>query len=1004
MSLHLKPWQRAALAVLLVATAQAWLAWRSVRDPGIAFLPGDARAEWILFPNPPRIQAHRIASLDTVFRREFTLDAAPGSAQLLVTAFKRFRLQVNGKPVELPATRNWKEPAQVDVRSLLLSGTNTIAATVINDDGPPALWLALVTDQLTLRSDAEWGYSCAGSAWRRAVPATQLRFLGPASLPGRDRSTFRSLAAVLPVWAAFAVIAVAIGATRQRWSDWLGRLSAATGFAGAEACALWMAAAIPLVLLCFHNSRFLPGADGFDGPSHIAYIRYLQDHRQLPWANEGFEMYQPPLYYGFCAMTLSALGLSAGSETGVAVLRGFGLFMGVAQCGLILLCLRLLLPNRRSAQLAGLALAVFLPAHLCLMNYITNETLEALLVSAVFYLCLFLLKRETVSWPGFALLGLALGAAMLTKFTAIIAAPFVLVALGAKLAARRLPLAVQLRTLGVTLAVAFAVSGWFYLRAWSHYGQPLVGNWGPAAGLPWWQDNGYHTAADFWRFGRSLVHPWFSGFAGFADGIYSTLWGDGLCSGVGNAIYRPPWNYDLMGAGYLLALVPTFLVLSGMALTLLRWVRKPSAELFVLAGVSGAVALGLVFMSLKVPSHAQEKAFYGLCLFVPFCFFGAAGWEWLTQGRRWRQFTLGCVLLVWALNCVAALWVRGDSAPALIYPVLRNPSPQQYGSVLTEFTKAATADPADGEARRLMARTLLRMGRADDALRVAEQGVQAAPDNSLCHLQLGIILAARGQFAPAIAEARRATETDPDNAEAFHSLSLWLATSGHPDDAVAAARDGLAVAPGEPALHDTLAVLLGQKDDLTGAAAHFNYALKIEPDYAPAHLHFGRLLVEKAVFEQGRTHLQEALRLNPADSEAHYYLARALLGLGDSAGALAQLQESLRLSPDSSETLGELAWLLATHPDASLRNGPEAVRIAEHACSLVNRKSPELLGTLAAAYAEAGRLPNATKTAQEALALAQSSGDQDGVALNQKLLASFQAGHAYRQDPKPATP
>src|SRR6266481_7272169 len=99
--LLMKIWHRAALIVLCVGLAVAFLAWLSARDPSINFLPGDARAEWILFPSAVQARAHSIVNLDTVFRRVFTLDTQPRMARLNVRAAKRIDLKINGVQVPL---------------------------------------------------------------------------------------------------------------------------------------------------------------------------------------------------------------------------------------------------------------------------------------------------------------------------------------------------------------------------------------------------------------------------------------------------------------------------------------------------------------------------------------------------------------------------------------------------------------------------------------------------------------------------------------------------------------------------------------------------------------------------------------------------------------------------------------------------------------------------------------------------------------------------------------
>src|ERR1019366_3785041 len=91
----------------------------------------------------------------------------------------------------------------------------------------------------------------------------------------------------------------------------------------------------------------------------------------------------------------------------------------------------------------------------------------------------------------------------------------------------------------------------------------------------------------------------------------------------------------------------------------------------------------------------------------------------------------------------------------------------------------------------------------------------------------------------------------------------------------------------------------------------------------------------------------------PAETETE--VAAKLSGRGDFAGAVARYQRALQIDPYLVEALNNLAWLLATCPEASLRNGPEAVQHAEQACQLTQSRRTIMVGTLAAAFAEAGR-------------------------------------------------
>jgi hypothetical protein len=98
--------------------------------------------------------------------------------------------------------------------------------------------------------------------------------------------------------------------------------------------------------------------------------------------------------------------------------------------------------------------------------------------------------------------------------------------------------------------------------------------------------------------------------------------------------------------------------------------------------------------------------------------------------------------------------------------------------------------------------------------------------------------------------------------------------------------------------------------------------------------------------------------------------------------------------------LDELAWLLATYPDSQTRDGTEAVRLADRACALTERRIPALLDTLAAAYAEAGDFPRAISVADEAFNLAHSAGDDEAVKLSESILASLRENRPYREEPQ----
>jgi protein O-mannosyl-transferase len=115
---------------------------------------------------------------------------------------------------------------------------------------------------------------------------------------------------------------------------------------------------------------------------------------------------------------------------------------------------------------------------------------------------------------------------------------------------------------------------------------------------------------------------------------------------------------------------------------------------------------------------------------------------------------------------------------------------------------------------------------------------------------------------------------------------------------------------------------------------------------------------------------RNAIELTPRNSELHGILASCLFRKGKSYDALEELRKAFQLNPNNPVTMNDLALTLATNPDSSIRNGEEALQLALRAATMTGEQDPGVLRTLAAAYAETGRFPEALQTASKALDLA----------------------------------
>jgi protein O-mannosyl-transferase len=179
--------------------------------------------------------------------------------------------------------------------------------------------------------------------------------------------------------------------------------------------------------------------------------------------------------------------------------------------------------------------------------------------------------------------------------------------------------------------------------------------------------------------------------------------------------------------------------------------------------------------------------------------------------------------------------------------------------------------------------------------------------------------------------------------------------------------------------------------------ALFAHTLEVTPENAFSHFYFGNALVQKGELAAGITHLEKAAQLNPAWPDVHFSLGYAL-GLGmDFGGAAAQYRLALRYSPQFLSALNNLAWMLASCSDGRVRDGTEAIKLAELACHLTGFKDSRSVGTFAAALAEAGRFTEATDMAQKANALALASGDQALAQTHLQLLKIYRSGQPYHE-------
>jgi tetratricopeptide (TPR) repeat protein len=286
----------------------------------------------------------------------------------------------------------------------------------------------------------------------------------------------------------------------------------------------------------------------------------------------------------------------------------------------------------------------------------------------------------------------------------------------------------------------------------------------------------------------------------------------------------------------------------------------------------------------------------------------------------------------------------------------------------------------------LMAVSWRQVGYWHDSITLWEHTLQVTRDNSLAHYELGMLLERdprrRQEALPHYAETVRIS---PQYAQAHHNLARALQREGRVPEAMRHYAEAVRLDPGYALAHFNLGILLLAHGRAEEASGHLQAALANHPEPGVVSFNLGRAFALRENWPEAVTNFRQALSLRPEVVRIHCSLAFALHKMGRTKEAEAQYRESFRLDPHWLESDNRRAWETATGPDAAVRNGLEAVELAQQVCQATGNANPYFLDTLAAAYAEAGRFDQAAATARAAIRLAASADHRQQLEARRRL-------------------
>jgi len=340
-----------------------------------------------------------------------------------------------------------------------------------------------------------------------------------------------------------------------------------------------------------------------------------------------------------------------------------------------------------------------------------------------------------------------------------------------------------------------------------------------------------------------------------------------------------------------------------------------------------------------------------------------------------------------------AVRLNADAAQAYRLRAAMKLSRNQAAEAVTDFDAALRIEPdhpATHEARGL---ALAAQQKWDEAKQSLGRAVELFPQASGALLQRGRVNMLAGDPQAAIADADAVLKLVPDQPEALLLRSHAKYAAGDKAGALADVDRVLERAPNAVQALRTRVGILVDEQKTAEAVKSLERLAKLEPDSSD-------IVLQLAALENSLKHNRRAVELleavierEPKNWRALRIRGDALLGQSKHREAVADYLAALQSEPKDPGLLNNLAWVLATSTDATIRDGKRSVELAETACRETQYKQAHIISTLAAGYAEQGDFAAAQKWSQQALDVA---GEDERESLR-KELESYRAEKPWRE-------
>ncbi len=643
-------WFHRVLVLIGVVLAPAGLfVKQALFNPETPFLVPLAVADWALhpdqqfFPAVPREPGYDKDAAKEVliqpmrFTQRWVIERIPESFVMRARALKAMTVTVNGIEVQPSQDgNNWKNLASYDLTPALRVGENEIGILVTHEKGIAGL--QVVAPEM-LRTNGQW-LGSIGPGFEVDLPV-----VSPGQLPPHPGKLQELLLWGWGKWLAGAWLLFTAGlggwvAVRQCRGE--GPLLVREPMQIPR----WLRIAAPAIILAIAGWQHLSNAYHFrfhlgpDGEGHAEHIQLVAGSWTPRLATDGWQAYQPPLYYFLAAAAYKLVGGDDHFEAAIKAAQLVGCATGLGVVIVAWLLARRYAPDDPPAQWLVAGLAAFLPLTLTTNLQLSNQPLSAAVEAAAMLAMLVWATRERLELGRYAVLGGVVGVALLSRFSGVITLGLGGLVLGFRaLASSRWR---EWLGIAVYLGAAGLVSGWYYGRNVAVFGDPFYGNWQafPIVQYPTYRSLGY-----FVDFGSVFFHsPARGKYISWFDGTYAGLWADGTMTFFAYWMTVANFAQSLM---LLLAAWPTVVILIGMVRVWTSALRRPAlnGDLLLMAAPWWTV-WSLWIFCLKIPATGGGSPRYLLALVPILGLYLIRGRDSLQRHMPWARWGLDVILVL----------------------------------------------------------------------------------------------------------------------------------------------------------------------------------------------------------------------------------------------------------------------------------------------------------------------------------------------------------------------